>query len=293
MHATLDQAWLHQLNDIMVYGKEASPRGMLTKELPQKTLIFDMNWPVITIPEREMGYRFMAAEAWWILSGKNDVASIAPYSKEIAKFSDDGVLFFGSYGPPIVDQLNYVVQTLLRDPDTRQAVITTWRQNPPPTKDVPCTIAFSFMIRDGRLNCHVFMRSSDNWLGIPYDAFNFTMVTCEVLRQLNNCLREDGQPPIRLGTMFLTAASSHLYQRNFDMVDKVLHPARRDYASCAAVPEYLYGIYANEPISQYYTTSQFLGYLKDVIDPKNTEKVWRWWNRPLGESMVVPDMTDG
>jgi thymidylate synthase len=214
---TLDEAWHEQMRLIMEAGREVSPRGQVTKELPQLTLEFDMNFPVITNPLRKLGYKFMAAEAWWILAGRDDVESIAPYSKVITQFSDDGHKFFGAYGPPIKDQFDYVVASLMADSCTRQAVITTWRPNPPITKDVPCTVAFNWQLRDGMLNCHVFMRSSDNWLGIPYDAFNFSMITCEILRRLN-------QQPMtyKLGTCYLTAASSHLYERNFEQVREVL-----------------------------------------------------------------------
>jgi thymidylate synthase len=218
---TLDEAWYDQMQLIMEEGRETSPRGQLTKELPSKTLVFDMNYPVITHPTRALGYKFMAAEAWWILSGRDDVEAIAPYSKQISQFSDDGHKFFGAYGPPIIDQLDYVVNAIMRDPDTRQSVLTTWRPNPPKTKDVPCTVAFSWLLRDGVLECHVFMRSSDNWLGIPYDAFNFSMLTAEIVRQLNQSPLLWSQP-IGLGNCHLTAASSHLYERNFDAVREVL-----------------------------------------------------------------------
>lgn len=264
---TLNEAWIQQLSDVMHYGKEVSPRGKLTKELPQKTMVFDMNYPVVTYPSRKMGYKFMAAEAWWMLEGRNDVQSIARYSMAISNFSDDGVSFFGAYGPRIKEQMHYVCRTLMDDIDTRQAVLTMWRPNPPRSKDIPCTVAFSFMIRDGKLNLHVFMRSSDNWLGIPYDAFNFTMVACEVLRRYN--MEMDDK--VGLGSCYLTAASSHIYETNFKGVQQVFQD--REPLSYAPVPKYMYGIYEG-PLSQYYTTTQYLKILKDV---DKDESVYRWW----------------
>ena len=265
----LNEAWRYQLHDVFHKGQEVSPRGMLTRELPSKQLIFDMNHPVITIPERQLGYKFMAAEAWWLLSGHDDVASISPYSKAISQFSDDGERFFGSYGPPFVLQLTYVVDTLLNDPDTRQATMTFWRQNPPKTKDVPCTIAIDFLLRNGLIDTHVFMRSSDNWLGIPYDAFNFTMMTCRVLEMLN-AHREPGQK-YQLGTMYLTAASSHLYEKDFENVKRVL--ATGTQPPTRPVPLYLYGIYEHPP-EQYHGLIRFLEILKDTT--KDDSK-YRWW----------------
>lgn len=205
------RSWIEALNDILIHGQEVSPRGKLTREIPQRTLRVNMRKPVLTVPDRSLSYKFMAAEAYWILSGDNRVATIAPYNSRIAEFSDDGETFFGAYGPKIVAQLDYVVAKLLEDQDTRQAGLTIWRENPPATKDVPCTVAAFFNIRNGQLNAHVFMRSSDVWLGVPYDVFNFSMLAHLVCAHLNKRgLR------VAPGHLFLTAASSHLYAINWD-----------------------------------------------------------------------------
>lgn len=204
------RTWLDTLQDILANGHEVAPRGKLTKEIPQRTLVVDTRRPVLTVPERSLSYRFMAAEAYWILSGDDQVATIAPYNSRIKDFSDDGITFFGAYGPKIRDQLPYVVAKLLEDRDSRQAGLTIWRESPPPTKDVPCTVAIFFGIRNDCLNCHVFMRSSDVWLGVPYDVFTFSMLTHLVCGLLNESLAS-----VQPGQLYLTAASSHLYESNW------------------------------------------------------------------------------
>jgi thymidylate synthase len=155
----------------------------------------------------------MAAEAFWILSGDDRVESISQFNARIAEFSDDGKTFFGAYGPKIMTQLPYVVAKLREDDLSRQAVLTIWRECPPPTKDVPCTVAISFTLRDGKLNTHVFMRSSDLWLGLPYDVFNFSMLGHLVCANLNS---QTADPDVaEPGTLHLTAVSSHLYEINW------------------------------------------------------------------------------
>lgn len=178
-----------------------------------------MTRPVLVSKERKLNYQFMAAEADWILSGDDRVETIAPYNKHIAQFSDNGVTFFGAYGPKVQSQLDYVVDTIRKDPHTRQAFLTIWRENPGETKDVPCTITLGFMLRNRQVNCHAFMRSSDIWLGLPYDVFNFSMITSLVCCMLND--RELSEqalplttPHIQPGTLYLTAANQHLYARN-------------------------------------------------------------------------------
>ena len=152
------RTWLDALNDILVNGDLVAPRGKLTKEIPQRTIVVNMRKPVLRVPDRSLSYKFMVAEAFWILSGDDRVETIAPYNSRIAEFSDDGERFFGAYGPKIVAQLPYIVEKLLADEDSRQAGLTIWRECPPNTKDVPCTVAIFFSIRGGKLNVHVFMR---------------------------------------------------------------------------------------------------------------------------------------
>lgn len=208
------RTWLDTLNDILTNGDLVAPRGKLTKEIPQRTITVNMRKPVLRVPDRSLNYKFMAAEAFWILSGDDRVETIAPYNSRIADFSDDGARFFGAYGPKIQAQLPYIIEKLNADADSRQAGLTIWRECPPQTKDVPCTVAIFFNIRNRLLNAHVFMRSSDAWLGVPYDVFNFSMLSHLVCGLLNE--HRSMADAVSPGLLFLTAASSHLYETDWD-----------------------------------------------------------------------------
>jgi len=205
----MDAAWISTLRRVYAHGTERSPRGQVTRELLADLIVVDMTRPVLTVVERKLGYRFLAAEAAWILSGDDRVETIAPYSKMIHQFSDDGIAFFGAYGTKILPQLPYVVETLQRDPQSRQAVINIWRESPPQSRDIPCTLSCQFLIRDDQLHAVVAMRSSDVWLGVPYDVFNFSMLAGYVLCEL-------GSADLTLGNLYHFAGSRHLYERNWD-----------------------------------------------------------------------------
>lgn len=256
---TLDNAWKGTILSILSHGLEVSPRGKLTKELPQHTVAVGMRYPVLTVKDRSLSYRFMAAEAFWILSGDDTVAGIAPWNSRIAEFSDNGETFFGAYGPKIVSQLDYVVEKLVADPDSRQAGLTIWRECPPQTKDVPCTVAVFANIRQGKLNIHVFMRSSDVWLGLPYDAFNFSMLGHLICAKLNNKAINGTVEP---GTLFLTAASSHLYEPNWE-----------DARLCAGG---LHPVGAETPEQLYYDPVHLMEVLQMLRDTRPGDQL-RWW----------------
>jgi len=212
-------AWLRALETVVECGAPIAPRAKPCREILHATSVLPMAQPVVTIAERKLAYSFAAAEALAILAGDARVTALAPYAPRIADFSDDGVSFSGAYGPPVVEQLPYVLRSLVADRDTRQAWLTIWRPSPPPSRDIPCTIALGFMIRAGWLNVHAYMRSSDVWLGLPYDMFTFSMIGARVACEYNRTVPER---PVALGHLFLTAASSHLYEMNAAAANNVL-----------------------------------------------------------------------
>lgn len=207
MSLYVNDVWIETLKQLIEHGRDVKPRGMCTKEF-SKTTVVHMAMPVLTVKKRKLGYKFMAAEAHWILTGNNRVKDIAPYSKAISKYSDNGYTFFGAYGPKFVDQIDHVLNTLSDDKDSRQAVINIWREKPPKTKDVPCTLNLQWTIRDGYLECHANMRSSDIWLGWPYDVFNFSMMSRYILHHLAHGEYKD----LQLGVLYLHSGCMHLYE---------------------------------------------------------------------------------
>jgi len=208
----LDSRYKEKIAEILDTGAPVSPRGMKTRELQASQLrLWDSSHNIITLVPRKLNYAFSVAEWLWMLFGRDDVRFVSSFNKNIANFSDDGVSFYGAYGPRIAEQLEYVYNCLKNDSDTRQAIMTTWRPCPPKTKDVPCTLVFHFLIREGRLNLIVTMRSNDIWLGTPYDTFNFT--------QIQNFMA--GMLGIPRGSYILTADSFHVYEQHWEQAKQL------------------------------------------------------------------------
>lgn len=135
---TATEAWLKQLQNIVTNGIEEYTRGMKTKELINQTIKFDMINPIIYHEKRRLNYQFMAAEAEFIANGDNRVSSLTRYNKNVAQFSDDGLIFNGNYGDPFNSQLEYVVRSLIGHQESRQAVLAIWQPNPVKSKDIRC-----------------------------------------------------------------------------------------------------------------------------------------------------------
>jgi thymidylate synthase len=205
---TADLAW-HRAYDGAINGDKVSPRGIETFEQLNVTHTIDMRYPVVTAKERNLKSRVIAGEALWILKGSDKLVDIEPWIPRMREFSDDGIFLTGAYGPRIHQQMKYVIDTLVADRDSRQATLTTWNRCPPVSKDIPCTVAMDFKIRQDKLHLSVFMRSSDVWLGLPIDIFSFTCIAYTAV-----IILQDTYPTLEPGMLSITAASSHVYARD-------------------------------------------------------------------------------
>jgi hypothetical protein len=202
-----DITWMELLEDAMgCNALRRQPRGMPVRSLLASSSTIPISFPVILNRARKLNYRFMFAEAYMMLSGSNRVSDIAPYCKNIIKYSDNGIFFQGAYGPKITEQLKYVIDVLTKDRDSRQAVINIWRESPRESADVPCTLSLQFIVYEDILHCIATMRSSDLWLGYPYDIFNFSMVAAFVATSL---YFKPG-----LGLLYVNVGDQHLYESN-------------------------------------------------------------------------------
>lgn len=214
--------WMNQVSKLATSRDVVEPRGMKTKEFVGSVVEVNMRYPVVACPQRKLGYNFMAAEALWILCGSSSLDFHPEIRKKLEPYSDDGQHMSGAYGPPFREQLNYVINTLTQDRDSRQAVVVIFSKQPGPSKDVPCTVSMQFLVRHNVLHTNVFMRSSDAWMGLPYDIFSFTMMSMAVALQLG--IKD-------LGKMTLMMGSSHLYDRNWADAQEMI--AKWDFKSTA------------------------------------------------------------
>lgn len=263
--------WLKLLRDLIGQGKRVSPRGRDCLELMGYETIVPMMRPLVTVRARRLNYQFAAAEALWILSGSNRLEPLLKYAPSYHRFSDDGVTLAGAYGPYIVNQTPYVVNKLNEDHYTRQAVIGIWRDSPAPSFDIPCTLSLQFIIRDRKLHTVVSMRSSDAWLGWPYDIFSFSMVTLDIMRRLSDRLE--------LGNLILHVGSQHLYMTD---LEKMRHGPVQVPLLSGGVPPEMIGEY-QDIISQDVISPDHLrtclGYLRDMPDDQSNTDIPLFFRR--------------
>jgi thymidylate synthase len=215
-----------------VCWETVAPRGIPTREIRNACYqLVDPTRCATWLPERKLNYQFMAAEFLWIFCGRDDVEMIGYYNENIKQFSDDGQIFFGAYGPRWREQIQYVYATLVKDPTSRQAIVSYWRPviTEAPylvTRDVPCTLSTQYLIRNAQLEAITTMRSSDAWLGLPYDLYNQAMLQRALAAELD----------VPVGSLTFHVGSSHLYERDLEKARAVLEGPLYSEAENLVIP---------------------------------------------------------
>lgn len=176
---------------------------------------------------RSSQYKYIAAEFLWYFLGRRDVEYISKYAsfwKSIQNpdgtvNSSYGHLLFANPNEHGITQYEWALNSLIKDRDSRQAVI---HFNLPvhqhlENKDFVCTMYGIFQIRNNKLNFTIHMRSNDAILGLPTDIAFFATLQSQMLKHL-----QDTYPELTLGTYTHIANSLHIYERHFDIVNKML-----------------------------------------------------------------------
>lgn len=184
VHAALPEVLAAVFRD----GVERNSRNGKVLQFPEPvTVVYqEPTERVLFWEQRDANPFFHLMEAIWMLVGRNDVKFPATFAKQIAEYSDDGNIFWGAYGHRWryqfgIDQLDYVIFNLNKNPEDRRQVIQMWdcsldlgRQG----KDFPCNVTATVQINtEGRLDLTVFNRSNDIiWGMLGANAVHFSML---------------------------------------------------------------------------------------------------------------------
>ena len=210
-------------------ASEQAPRGFKVKE--QLNCSVDITCParcIFTNPARKLKMKYTAAELLWYLSGDLTAESIGQFAKMWLNIADDSGLINSNYGYIIFfqklenccgSQFNWVIESLIKDKSSRQALINfnqpkhKYAEN----KDFPCTIAVQFFIRDDVLHMTVYMRSQDLIRGFCYDVIFFSF-----LQQLMLAKLQETYPNLILGSYVNYMSNIHVYEPHYAMLDEII-----------------------------------------------------------------------
>jgi thymidylate synthase len=216
-----NELFINASKELIANGKYVSPRGLKTLEIEDAWLILkDPNKSIVTLSERKIDLDYLEGEIAWYLSGSLQVEDIAKHSKFWNNIQNKDGTVNSNYGFLAMKekhngktQYQWCVDRIKEDKDTRQAIIN---YNQPKhkfedNKDFVCTIAQLFRVNDNKLDSTVLMRSNDMIRGLTYDMPWFTLVQKQLAEETG----------YDLGVYKHYSASFHVYEKHFDMVNKI------------------------------------------------------------------------
>ncbi|AYN55930.1 thymidylate synthase [Microbacterium phage Coltrane] len=237
------------LHHTRVYGEKRSSRtGIGTRSLfAPDPLRFDLtDNHVALITSKAVPWKMALREYMWMLSGSTNTDDLRKSSPAMANLWDlwatDGdigptygaqyrnaggslmpIFPTGQWAVPEqargVDQLREVVKRLAETPDTRRALISLW--SVPELRDMslePCMVLFQFSRRGPRfdqLDLHIYQRSADMMLGVPFDLFQGSFLLHAVAREIRLAYKQE----VYGHHMTWSAGDVHIYENQIDAAD--------------------------------------------------------------------------
>ena len=125
-----------------------------------------------------------------------------------------------------INQIDYVVDCLKNNPDSRRILFHAWNVELLPDEKIspqenvaagrmalpPCHLLYQFYVANGRLSAQLFIRSSDSFLGLPYNTASLAVLVMMLAQQC------DLQP----GEIIICTGDSHIYSNHLEQVGEQL-----------------------------------------------------------------------
>lgn len=213
------QQYLEILQDIMENGEDADNRtGIYARKVFGRQMRFDLGKGFPLVTTKKVFLKGIIHELIWLLSGNTNIKYLTDNNVHIwDEWADkDGNLGpvygaqwrnFNSQG---IDQIQDVIERIKKNPQDRRLIVTAW--NPAQIEQMalpPCHCFFQFDVTpSGRLNCQLYQRSCDMFLGVPFNIASYSLLTMMVAQVCG----------LKPGEFVHTLGNAHIYNNHFEQV---------------------------------------------------------------------------
>lgn len=197
------KVYLDLLKDILENGQEKKDRtGTGTTSVFGRQIRHNLNdgFPLLTT--KKLHFKSIANELIWFLNGDTNTKWLKENGVSIW---DEWATESGDLGPiygkqwtawptktgETINQIDYVVKTLKENPDSRRILFHGWNVEYLPDETVtpqdnartgrmalpPCHLLYQFYVAQGKLSSQLYIRSSDSFLGLPYNIASLALLT--------------------------------------------------------------------------------------------------------------------
>ncbi len=112
-----------------------------------------------------------------------------------------------------INQIQKVIDEIRINPNSRRLIVSAW--NVADLKKMalpPCHMIFQFYVLNGKLSCHLYQRSADIFLGLPFNIASYSLLTM-MLAQVTK---------LEIGEFIHTLGDAHIYLNHLKQVDEQL-----------------------------------------------------------------------
>lgn len=216
---------------VLLEGKEKSDRtgtGTISVFGAQARFNLRESFPLLTT--KRIHLKSVIHELLWFLSGSTNVEYLKRHGVSIwDEWADEKGELGRVYGAQwrswkaadgsSIDQIKNVVERIQNKPDCRRLIVTAW--NPAEIDEMalpPCHAFFQFYVSNGELSCHLYQRSADLFLGVPFNIASYSLLTLMVAQVCG----------LKPGDFVHSFGDLHLYKNHLDQaheqLDRQLRP---------------------------------------------------------------------
>ena len=182
---------------------------LTTKYVAWKAAVKEMYWIYIIQSNNVTDLQNMGVNVWNQWCDENNSLGKA-YAFQVRKPT------FG-----YKNQLEYVIETLKKDPNSRRVMIDLW--NPAELHEMtltPCCYNSIFNAQNGKLYMQLNIRSSDVALGLPFNVFQFQVLHKLIAHECN----------LEPADMYVVISNAHYYDRHEkDLLNQTMDPDLRGF----------------------------------------------------------------
>jgi len=228
------------LNHILDQGiKKEDRTGTGTRSVFGYQTRFDLSegFPILTT--KKLHLKSIIYELLWFIKGDTNVRYLQEHGVRIwNEWADENGDLGPVYGEQwrswksadgrVIDQLSDAIRKIKEDPDSRRIIINAWNVGELDRMALsPCHCLFQFYVRDGKLDCQLYQRSADAFLGVPFNIASYALLTMMMARVTG----------LEYGEFIHTFGDLHLYENHLEQARLQLSREPRSLPSMEINPE--------------------------------------------------------
>ena len=225
------KAYHDLLQHILDHGTiKADRTGTGTQSVFGYQMRFDLSEGFPLVTTKKVHLKSIIYELLWFLKGDTNINYLTENSVRIwNEWADEN----GDLGPVYghqwrnwnsegIDQINEVIETLKKNPDSRRMLVSAWNPSVLPNTGVsfsenvanckaalpPCHAFFQFYVAEGKLSCQLYQRSADVFLGVPFNIASYALLTLMVAQVCG----------LQAGDFVHTFGDVHIYSNHREQV---------------------------------------------------------------------------